>query len=104
MHTETFTVDNIKCGGCASQIERKLGQIDGVASVTVSVEEGLVVLQTDEKTDGQASESSLDAARAQLASMGYPVTGTVSGLSALGAKAKSFVSCAIGKTGSRSSD
>ncbi|WP_019895480.1 heavy-metal-associated domain-containing protein [Hydrogenovibrio halophilus] len=100
MHTETFTVDNIKCGGCASQIERKLGQIDGVASVTVSVEEGLVVLQTDE----QAAENSLDAARAQLASMGYPVSGSVSGLSALGAKAKSFVSCAIGKSGSRSSD
>jgi copper chaperone len=94
MHTETLTVENIKCGGCAGQIERKLSQLEGVASVTVNVEAGQVSVEAD----------NLETVQAELARLGYPVAGTVSGVSALGAKAKSFVSCAIGKTGTRESD
>lgn len=94
MQTQTLDVENIKCGGCAGQIERKLDQLADVASVAVDVDAGQVSVETD----------NLDAVATELARMGYPVAGTVSGVTALGAKAKSFVSCAIGKTNAQASD
>jgi DNA-binding FrmR family transcriptional regulator/copper chaperone CopZ len=33
MNTKTFRVPNISCGGCTNTIERKVGQLAGVASV-----------------------------------------------------------------------
>jgi len=83
-------VENIKCGGCANSIQKKLQQLTGVLAVEVHIEEGEVVLQCE-------SEAALGAAKKALAQMGYPEVGTTEGLSALGAKAKSFVSCATGK-------
>ena len=81
-------VDNIKCSGCASQIVKKLSALAGVSAVKVDVEKGLV---TGEKLDEDFAEI-----KAKLASMGYPETGSQHGLEAVGSKAKSFVSCAIG--------
>ncbi|MBO1923158.1 MULTISPECIES: heavy-metal-associated domain-containing protein [Thiomicrorhabdus] len=85
-------VENIKCGGCAASISNKLQAIEGVLSVEVAIEEGIVTLETAEEND-----TVLQQAREALLSMGYPESGTVEGTKALGAKAKSFVSCAVGK-------
>jgi copper chaperone len=82
-------VENIKCGGCASTIINKLGNADGVQDVGVDVESGMVTI------DGDASRREQYAGI--LASIGYPEAGTVQGLGSAGAKAKSFVSCAVGR-------
>lgn len=84
-----LAVENIKCGGCANGIISKLSAIEGVNQVEVDVESGQVGFDAD--------ESLLEQVRKTLLSMGYPEVGSVEGLAAAGAKAKSFVSCAIGK-------
>lgn len=84
-----INVENIKCGGCAHSIVSKLSAINGVESVQVDVEKGRVNFQAD--------TALVDQVKALLLSLGYPETGSIEGLKAVGAKAKSFVSCAIGK-------
>lgn len=85
-----FLVENIRCGGCANTITSKLSDINGVESVEVDIDGQAITVQssTDENRD-QIAES--------LLSMGYPEQGTVEGLEALKGKAKSVVSCAVGK-------
>jgi len=82
-------VENIKCGGCANTIETRLRKLDGVTQISVDIEQGRV------------SVDATDDSREQLVSMllqsGYPEKGTAEGIKAATAKAKSFVSCAIGK-------
>lgn len=82
-------VENIKCGGCASTIINKLGNADDVLDVTVDIETGRVAI------DGDSSKREQYAGI--LANIGYPEAGTVQGLGSAGAKAKSFVSCAVGR-------
>lgn len=82
-------VDNIKCGGCAYSIESKLSALDGVSEVAVDVEQGQVTFSSENEL--------IDQVRLQLKSMGYHEVGSLKGLGAAGSKAKSFVSCAIGK-------
>ncbi len=82
-------VENIKCGGCAGSIRKGLLALEGVDSVDVNIETGAVEVQAD---DGLRPDITR-----KLASMGYPETGSVQGLKSAGAKAKSFVSCAVGR-------
>lgn len=88
----SIQVENIKCGGCASGIRKKLLGLETVKTVEVDVESGTVVCAT-ENSNKQIEEQITQ----QLLSMGYPKMGSVEGLQAAGAKAKSFVSCAVGK-------
>lgn len=85
----TIEVDNIKCGGCANSIRKALLALPGVEQVDVDIEAGRVAVWGDE----EAREAVVEA----LGRMGYPERGRISGLAAVGAKAKSFVSCAVGK-------
>jgi copper chaperone len=82
-------IDNLKCGGCASTIVKGLGEIDGVSSVVVDTTAQMVRVRADE-----AAKPTI---LARLHAMGYPEKGSVSGLSAAVAGAKSFVSCAVGR-------
>ena len=84
-----FDVENIKCGGCANTIENKLGKLDSVTQVSVDVEQGQVTVEAADDSRAQLVET--------LLASGYPEKGTTEGLKAAKAKAKSFVSCAIGK-------
>lgn len=84
-----FEVENIKCGGCARSIERALAGVPGVSRVEVDVDAGRVTVA--------APEDAREPLREALLRLGYPERGSASGVSALGAKAKSFVSCAIGR-------
>lgn len=85
----TLNVENIKCGGCANTIQRRLSEIDGVESVIVDVEQGAVTVNSDEELRPLVTEN--------LKKLGYPISGSVEGMGSVKAKAKSFVSCAIGR-------
>ena len=87
-----ITVENIKCGGCANTITTRLGALDTVDDSQVDVENGVISITGDESFRGEITQL--------LLKLGYPESGTAEGMAAAKAKAKSFVSCAIGKIGS----
>ncbi len=89
-------VENIKCGGCAASIVKGLQALEGVTSASVDVERGCVAVE------GDVALRPLVAARLQQ--LGYPEVGSVEGLASAKARAKSFVSCAVGKFSDSSSD
>ena len=84
-----ISVENIKCGGCAGTIVKKINAIDGVESTDVDIEAGIVKVAG---VDGLHEDL-----LASLLKMGYPEKGSTEGMAAAKAKAKSFVSCAVGK-------
>ena len=85
----TVNVENIKCGGCANSIRTKL--IDGrlARAVEVDIADGAVHIEGDPASREIAIET--------LAKIGYPEKGSVEGMKAAAAKAKSVVSCAVGR-------
>jgi copper chaperone len=85
----SISVENIKCGGCANTIKTRLVELQPVSSVEVEIETGIVTIDGD--------ESQRETVTAELLRLGYPESGTAEGLKAAAAKAKSFVSCAIGR-------
>ena len=88
-------VDNIKCGGCANTIRSKLEEAFE-APVSVDIENGVVRIES--------SQEKREEIVARLVKLGYPETGTTAGVGAATAKAKSFVSCAIGRMGGTDND
>lgn len=94
-------VENIKCGGCANSIKQKLAAIEGCSHVEVDIENGLVHCDLAGSIDNDLAVAGL---KQQLSAMGYPEVGSVEGIKAAGAKAKSFVSCAVGRMSDSSSE
>ncbi len=84
-----IAVENIKCGGCASTIKNKLTELEGIKSVVVNIEAGEVEIDADEQQRSSVAD--------RLLKLGYPEKGSAEGIKAAAAKAKSFVSCAIGR-------
>jgi len=87
-----ISVENIKCGGCAGTITKRLNTMDAVNDCQVDIEAGVVSISGDESNKANVAQL--------LLKLGYPETDTVEGLKAAKAKAKSFVSCAVGKIAS----
>lgn len=85
MTTHQIFVENIKCGGCINSIKTALLKVRGVTSVEIYKNEDKVCVS------GIAVENEVIVAK--LSSMGYPQKGSNNLLS----KAKSYVSCAVGK-------
>lgn len=85
----SIEVENIKCNGCATSIRNKLLADGRVRAVEVDIEAGRVTLDAD--------DAGRDEVVAVLAHLGYPLVGSEEGLKAVASKAKSFVSCAIGR-------
>ena len=85
-----ITVENIRCSGCTNTITKKLMALDGVKSVDIAIDEQIVAIEADNDADHDLYVSTLLA-------MGYPERGSVEGIAALKGKAKSLVSCAVGK-------
>lgn len=79
-------IENLKCGGCASTITKGLLDVKGVENVTVDVEKSIVTVTT--------TSPNFDEIKQKLAKLGYPETGSKNTVLH---KAKSYVSCAIGK-------
>lgn len=87
-----ISVENVKCGGCANTITTKLNAFDEINACQVDVENGVISIDGDEAFKSTVTQA--------LLKLGYPETGTAEGLKAAKAKAKSFVSCAVGKMSS----
>ena len=84
-----LVVDNIKCGGCAGTITKKLEAVFQTQDIEIDIENGIVNINVE---DGKRDEVAK-----VLLELGYPETDSVHGFDSAKAKAKSFVSCAIGK-------
>lgn len=80
-------LQNLKCNGCAKTIINKLNTLKGISSVVVNVEESSVSFE-------YLQESNLESAKTILMQNGYPEVGIENSITT---KAKSFVSCAVGK-------
>ena len=80
-------IQNLKCGGCANTVTTRLSQLENISEIVVNNEESSVAFSYKE-------DSNLEAAIYLLSKLGYPVDGEDNTLSK---KAKSFVSCAIGR-------
>ncbi|MGK0272474.1 MAG: copper chaperone [Cocleimonas sp.] len=79
----SIEIENIRCGGCTKTITKKLMPIEVINGVDVAVD--------------VVDESLRNNVVIALTKMGYPELGSVEGVDALKNKAKSEVSCAIGK-------
>ena len=91
-----ITVDNIKCDGCAGTIVKRLTVLDSIKRVSVDVKRGIVQVVGDELARAEVS--------VLLEVLGYPESGSTSGMATVKAKAKSFVSCAVGRFGDKDTD
>jgi copper chaperone len=88
----TFEVSNIRCGGCANSIRKALSEA-GFTDVEVDLtcEPRKVTLELND--EAQTAQF-----RAVLRGLGYPLSDEkISLADSAGLKAKSFVSCAVGK-------
>ena len=83
----TLEIQNLKCGGCANTIITRLSALNHITKVSVSNDGFTVSFSYQDETD-------LMHVKALLAKLGYPVVGEKN---ALTTKAKSFVSCAVGR-------
>jgi copper chaperone CopZ len=64
MSSEQFTVLNVKCGGCVSNIQNGLKDLPGVENVEVTIEGGHVSVSGENLDRAQLS--------AKLSELGYP--------------------------------
>lgn len=83
----TVKIQNLKCHGCANTIITQLSKLNGIEQVDVNNETDEVSFIYDTKTELQSVQK-------RLSDLGYPIVGESN---PLGKKAKSFVSCAVGR-------
>lgn len=88
METVTIQVENLKCGGCENTIRIKLTQLNNVQHVRINPETSEITVEYD-----KTLEDTKSLIENKLAQLGYPKKGTGNGFQ----KAKSYVSCAVGK-------
>lgn len=87
MALKSFKIQNLKCGGCANTIVTQLSKINHVSNVSVNNETDEVFLNLEDDT-------LLEKVTKKLSDLGYPLVATSNSLPK---KAKSFVSCAVGR-------
>ena len=85
--TTTLEIQNLKCNGCANTIINKLNNLDNIHEVSVDNE-------TNTVSFNYSNDEQLELVKKTLVNIGYPVVGDKN---AITTKAKSFVSCAIGR-------
>ncbi len=83
----TITVQNLKCGGCATTIKSRLAELKGVSNLQVNETESSVAVS-------YVQEDTLLIIKQKLAALGYPEVDSENGILT---QAKSFVSCAVGR-------
>lgn len=87
MKKETIVIQNLKCGGCVKSIVHLMESFPEVSDVSVSLEDASVTFTVPD-------EQPADKYKLALAGAGYPPEGDDN---TVGRKAKSYVSCAIGR-------
>lgn len=80
-------VQNLKCKGCASAIQKKMNSIEGIEKVEVEVATAIISFE-------YKIEEQIEVVKESLLKIGYP---SVDCGNTTSAKVKSYVSCAIGK-------
>lgn len=83
----TVKIQNLKCGGCANTIGKKIGSLKNIDDVFVNVD-------NDEVSFGYRANEDLEAVKTELSKLGYPLRGENNPRMS---QAKSYVSCAIGR-------
>lgn len=83
-----ITVENLKCNGCASTIQKGLSKLNEVENVEINVETSTVEISFEGSLD------KIPEFKSKLATFGYPVAGSKNNTMS---KAKSYVSCVIGR-------
>jgi len=87
---QTYQIQNVKCNGCAHTLKEKLRPFFGDVEVDLERDPREITLDIEENQRNQLSKV--------LKEIGYPLVGEKLGFVKNGSvKAKSFVSCAIGK-------
>jgi copper chaperone CopZ len=87
---QTFQVQNVKCGGCANTLRKALEDDFGEVRVELRTTPREITLEIEEEK--------IPLLRQKLISVGYPlVDEELDTIDTISTKAKSFVSCAIGK-------
>lgn len=79
-------IENLKCGGCAATIKKGISNIEGVSDITIDIEKSLISIVS--------KSENLDEIKNKLSKLGYPEVGDKNTVLH---KAKSFVSCAVGR-------
>jgi copper chaperone CopZ len=88
---KSFEVLNIKCGGCANTVKKNLSSRFEDVDVNLEVMPRIVTVDIKNDEDEKFLVETLK-------SLGYPLADEeTSSMEKVGLKAKSFVSCAIGK-------
>ncbi|SNZ00749.1 heavy-metal-associated domain-containing protein [Flagellimonas pacifica] len=85
----TVKIQNLKCGGCANTIKKKISALKSIEDVFVNVE-------TDEVSFGYEGNEDFEAVKKELSKLGYPLMGKNNPRIS---QAKSYLSCAIGRMG-----
>ena len=83
----TIYIQNLKCKGCEATIINKLSKSNNLSVIDVNHEDESVSFDYDSNND-------LEKAKHILESIGYPLQGEAN---RIGSKAKSYISCAIGR-------
>ncbi len=83
---QQVVIQNLKCGGCAHTITTELSKLNGVSEVAVNEENAVVEFET--------STDDATAVIKRLDELGYPIENDPNNMLK---KAKSYVSCAVGK-------
>lgn len=79
-------IENLKCGGCAATIKKGVLSLKGVNEVSIDVENSIVTISSE--------KDNLEEIKSKLSKLGYPEVGDKNTVLH---KAKSFVSCAVGR-------
>ena len=79
-------IENLKCGGCAATIKKGLLSIENVSDVLVDAANDTVSITSENVL--------IDVIKEKLSKLGYPEVGDKN---TIVHKAKSFVSCAVGR-------
>ncbi|WP_298541346.1 heavy metal-associated domain-containing protein [uncultured Aquimarina sp.] len=83
----TVEIQNLKCSGCESTIAKKIHNLKGVKDVSVNTNDCTVSFKYD-------TDDGLETVQKELTKLGYPLADDENNL---GKKARSYVSCAIGR-------
>ena len=80
-------IQNLKCVGCENTISKELNNLEGISNTKVNIESNSVSFEYE-------FDEQIEIVQAKLNSLGYPIDKDPNSLLK---KAKSFVSCAIGR-------
>jgi copper chaperone CopZ len=86
----SLTIQNLKCGGCQNTINKEVSSINGITAVEISEETSTVSFHSE-------NEEQIQKVVHVLKKIGYPV---VDSENTIVDKAKSYVSCMIGRVSS----